>query len=129
MNALKLKTNREKRERYERLKKEVSKACEDFHKANIENALMVSRGNALLHLVHTMIVMGDMQGFGRKRYARAFNRLNEADEQFRKDLQDGVAWYKMKQKLLKYGIEFSEEDDKLCLEAEKLHEKGVMRNG
>ena len=124
MNALKSKLNLQKREQKERLKKEVEKI---FDEINGNRVYEISQATAFLQGMHLIAVICDCLGLGKIRTGRIMAAIISESESFNKDLVDGVAWYKTKKRLEKRGLEFTKEENAMCLKAEKLHEKGVTR--
>jgi hypothetical protein len=79
--------------------------------------------------MHLLIVLHDEYGFGKKRLERLLGAYADADKQFKEDLNDGVAWTKIVNRLQQIGLEFSEEEIQIGKSKERLYEKGITYYG
>lgn len=127
MNALKSIRLREKNARNAEIRRtvvrEYNKLCE---RTNAEQAES-SKYNALLHVLHLFCVLNDEFGFGKKRLQRLLDAFAARDEQFKTDLEDGVAWTKVLARLDKIGVEFDLDRSYAERIMQKKYEKGVKR--
>ena len=124
MNVLKSARLREKKAREAEIRKTVAreydKLCQRNHTEQVEN----SKYNAMLHVLHLFCVLNDEFGFGKKRLTRLLNAFAQQDEQFKTDLEDGVAWTKIFARLDKIGLKF----DVDRAYAEKIMQRKYERN-
>ena len=83
----------------------------------------------MFHVMHLLVILHEEYGFGKKRLERLLGAYADADEQFKTDLSDGVAWTKILNHLQGVGLVFSEEDIKIGKSKERLFEKGITYYG
>ena len=94
----------------ELIKKESVKHCAACMEEMNRDFVTTSKYNAMFHTMHLLVVLHDEFGFGKKRLERLLGAYADADEAFKNDLEDGVAWTKILQRLEGIGLEFSDED-------------------
>lgn len=127
MNALKVKMNRAKRERQAAAVKVVQKAYNEIAQKNMHETQNRMAFNAQLHILHLFEVLHSEFGFGAKKLWRLLQAYNKSDPQFKKELEDGVAYTMIYRRLqaMKFPV------DKLdWSEMEKMqenYEKDVIR--
>ena len=107
------------------VKKETIKHCAACMEEMNRDFVTTSKYNALFHTMHLFVVLHDEFGFGKKRLERLLGAYADADESFKNDLEDGVAWTKILQRLEEIGLEFSDEDKEIGKAKERLFEKGI----
>lgn len=118
-----------KRQFKELVRKEQVKNCEKCLAKLNRDFVDTSKYNALFHTMHLLIVLHDEYGFGKKRLERLLGAYADADKQFKEDLNDGVAWTKIVNRLQQIGLEFSDEDIQIGKMKERLYEKGITYYG
>ena len=127
MNALKSLRLREKQARNAEIKRSVvreyNKLCEQNHTQQVES----SRYNALLHVLHLFCVLNDEFGFGKVRLQRLLDAFAAQDEQFKTDLEDGVAWTKILSRLDKIGLHIDVDRAYAEKVMQPKYERGVKR--
>jgi hypothetical protein len=109
----------------EMVDKETRKHCTKCLEQLNRDFYTTSKYNALFHTMHLLIVLHDEFGFGKKRLERLLGAYAEADEAFKNDLEDGVAWTKIVKQLEAIGLEFDKEEIEIGKAKERLFEKGI----
>ena len=125
MKANILTPNKAKRKLKEMVKTESVKHCAKCLEQLNRDFVTTSKYNALFHTMHMLVILHDEYGFGKKRLERLLEAYAEADESFKEDLADGVAWTKIVKRLEAIGLEFSKEDIEIGKAKERLFEKGI----
>ena len=113
----------------ELVKKEQVKNCEKCLEKLNRDFIDSSKYNAMFHTMHMLVVLHDEFGFGKKRLERLLGAYADADKSFKADLEDGVAWTKILQRLQRIGLEFSDEDIQIGKMKEQLYEKNITYYG
>lgn len=129
MKANYLDMNRRKRQAKQMVDKmideENQRRCEKCLAELNRQCVTTSKFNAMIHVMHMLVVLHDRYGFGKQRLEELLSEYSRRDGAFREDLADGVAWTKVRRRLEEIGLEFAEDDMAECHRVERLFEKGV----
>lgn len=125
MKANYLDKGRAKRKFKELVDREQQKICEKCREQLNRDFVTTSKYNAMFHTLHLLVVLHDEFGFGKKRLERLLGAYQDEDASFKADLEDGVAWTKIRKRLEDIGLEFSDEEIEICNKKERLYEKNI----
>lgn len=125
MKANYLKQNTAKRKIKQMIKDESIKHCEKCLENINRQTVQTSKYNAMFHVMHMLVILHDEFGFGKIRLARLLARMLDRDAAFKADLEDGVAFTKLRKRLEGLGLIFDEEEVEICTKMERLYEKNI----
>jgi hypothetical protein len=107
------------------IKDEQGKHCKECLAKFNREAVQTSKYNAMFHVMHMLVILHDEFGFGKIRLGRLLERMQNRDAAFKADLEDGVAFTKLRKKLEDIGLIFDEEEIEICTKMERLYEKNI----
>lgn len=125
MKANYLKQNTAKRKIKQMIKDESIKHCEKCLENINRQTVQTSKYNAMFHVMHMLVILHDEFGFGKIRLGRLLAKMQDRDASFKADLEDGVAFTKLRKKLEGLGLIFDEEEVEICTKMERLYEKNI----
>lgn len=125
MKANYLDHNKAKRKFKELVEQEQLKNCKKCLERLNNEFLSTSEYNAKFHVMLFMLVLHDTKGFGKKRLNELLNDYNEAAIKFKNDLDDGIAFTKMRKRFSQIGIEFDDKSVEIANAKERLFEKDI----
>lgn len=129
MNALKSMKLREKKEREAQVRRAVEREYKKIYERDQNDRIETSRYNALLHVLHVFCLLNKEFGFGKKRLKQLLEAMENADKQFKADLEDGIAWTKILKYLDNIGFVFEVDRKYVENSLQQRYESGVKRNG
>ena len=125
MKANYLDRNKAMRKFKELVNKEQQKNCEKCLERLNREYISTSEFNAKLHVLLMLLVVHDKKKYGKERLEELLNEYNEAAIRLKVDLEDGVAWTKIRKRFQEIGIEFEDESVEIANRKERLYEKDI----
>lgn len=125
MKANYLDRNKAMRQFKELVNKEQQKNCEKCLERLNREYIATSEFNAKLHVLLMLLVVRDKKKYGKEKLEELLNDYNEAAVRLKVDLEDGVAWTKIRKRFQEIGIEFEDESVEIANRKERLYEKDI----